>query len=329
MIVVRLSARSVAAIRLAPSLASELVAWLKIAAAGQRHPVLGDPGPAARFAMRHPDVALVATMLRGNSGYIPDLLTPKPSVDPPARILGSQLDAVRETSAETAATQLLVGRYPGQRMPTAVRRAMEAGTFARRAANGLHHFWLSALADNWTTLEAAMAADLRRRAWTGATHGIGHAVNTLHSKVRWSGDHVRIHMRYVEESDLTNSELVFSPAILGWPRIRVQVCDPANAVIVYPASEIDILGHRNRPLLAALVGSTRAKILNGLHEASTTTQLGQVHGLALSTVSHHLRVLVEAGMVTKARIGAFVHYVRTERGDELVRHSGRARRQPN
>lgn len=313
------------AIRLAPSLASEVVAWLKIAAAGQRHPLLGDPGPAARFAMRHPDVALVATMLRGNPGYVPDLLTPKPSVDPTARILGGQLDVVRETSAEVAATQLLVGRYQGHRMPTAVRRAMEAGTFARRAASGLHHFWRSALADNWTTLEAAMVADLRRRAWTGATRGIGHALNTLHPKVRWLGDQLRINVRYVEESDLTDSELVLSPAILGWPRIRVQVCDPTDAVIVYPASEIDVLGHRDRPLLATLVGSTRAKILTGLHEADTTTRLSQVHGLAPSTVSHHLRVLVEAGMVTKARDGALVHYGRTERGDELVRHSGHTR----
>jgi DNA-binding transcriptional ArsR family regulator len=323
MIVVRLSARSVAGVRLAQSPATEIAAWLRISAFGGHHPLLGDPGPSARFAMRHPDVALIATVLRGCTGYVPDFLTPKPSAGPWARTLGDQLDRVRDASCETVAAQLLVGTHPGHGVPTGVRRAMESGTLSRRAANGLHRFWRAALADNWQTLDAAMAADLRRRAWTMATNGIGHALDSLHPKLRWSGDHLRINMRYEEESDLTDAELVLSPAILGWPRIRVQVCDPGNAVIVYPAREFDVGGHRNAPLLATLVGTSRASILAGLNTPATTTQLSRAHGLAPSTVSHHLSVLVEAGMVTKARSGAVVHYQRTERGDALVRDGRR------
>jgi DNA-binding transcriptional ArsR family regulator len=320
MIVVRLSARSLAEVRLAPSPASEIVAWLRISAAERRHPLLGDPGPSARFAMRHPDVALIATMLRDCAGYVPDLLTPKPPPDPWAQILCGQLDVVRETPSEAVAAQLLLGRHPDHRMPAGVRRAMEAGSFARRAANGLQHFWRTALSDNWRTLDAAMAADLRRRAWTLATHGIGHAFGSLHSKLRWSGDHLRIDMRYEEESDLTDAELVLSPAILGWPRLRVQVCDPGNAVIVYPASAFDVGAHRDAPRLATLVGSTRARILAGLDTPSTTTQLSRAYGLAPSTISHHLSVLVKAGMVAKSRRGPVVHYGRTARGDALLGH---------
>jgi hypothetical protein len=149
MIVVRLSSRSVAAVRLAPSPASEVVAWLKTAAIGQSHPRFGDPGPCARSALSHPDVALIATMLRGVSGYVPDFLTPKPPASPWAQTLNDQLDLVRETPAPAVERQLRLGR--SQRLPSGVRQATEAGRFARRAANGLHRFWRAALADNWPT----------------------------------------------------------------------------------------------------------------------------------------------------------------------------------
>jgi len=314
MIVVRLNARSVAAVRLAPSPASEVLAWLKTVATGQSHPRFGDPGPCARAALSHPDIGLIATLLRGASGYVPDFLTPKPPAGPWERTLDRQLDVVRETPAEAVETQLLLGQYPGRRMPAAVRQEMEAGTFGRRAANGLHRFWRATLADDWRTLDTAITADLRRRAWTMATHGVGHVLEALHPKLRWTGDHLHINMRWDEESDLTDAELVLSPAILGWPRLKVQVCDPGNAVIVYPVNG----EHRGTPLLASLVGATRARILTGLDAPSTTTQLSREHGLAPSTVSHHLSVLLGAGMVARARCGAVVHYERTERGDALV-----------
>jgi DNA-binding transcriptional ArsR family regulator len=171
----------------------------------------------------------------------------------------------------------------------------------------------------WHTLDATVAADLRHQAWTMATRGVGEALDSLHPKLRWCGDHLRINMRHEERADLTNAELVLSPAVLGWPSMRVQVCDPNNAVIMYPASDVDIGTHRHRPLLATLVGSTRATILTSLHTPSTTTQLSRAHGLAPSTVSHHLKVLADAGMVAKARSGRVVHYGRTDRGDALIR----------
>lgn len=320
MIVVHLSTRSVAGVRLAPSPASEILQWLRISAAGQRHPSLGDPGPSARFAMRHPDVALTAMALQGCSGYVPDFLTPKPSDGPWPRTLGHQLDVVRETPTEAVGTQLSYGRGTGRRMPAEVSRVMDSGTLARRAANGLHQFWKAALADNWPTLDATMALDLRRRAWTMATRGIGDTLDSLHPTLRWCGDHLRINMRHEEEADLTNAELVLSPTVLGWPRMRVQVCDPYNAVITYPASEFHIGGQHHTPPLASLVGSTRATILTSLHRPSTTTALSREHGLAPSTVSHHLRVLGEAGMVAKSRGGTSVYYARTGRGDALVRN---------
>lgn len=322
MIVVRLPAAGLARVRLAPSPASELTAWLRLAADRRRHPLFGEPGPSAQFALRDPDVAMLARLLRGAAGYVPDLLTPKPPAGDWAGTLDGQLELVRHTPDDAVAAQVAFGRRSGQRIPVEVRRAVESGTFARRAANGMHSFWLAVLADDWRTLDAALEADVWRRARTMAAHGIGRMFDSLHPKVRWSGDQLRIDMRYSEVSEPAGGDLVLSPSILGWPKLRVQVCDPANAVIMYPAGHLSRGGPAPAAPVATLVGPTRAAILASLDAATTTTQLSRLHGLAPSTVSHHLTVLLRAGMAAKVRDGAVVHYARTERGDALV-HAGR------
>ena len=289
----------------------------------ERHPLFGEPGPSAQFALRDPDVAMLAWLLRGAAGYVPDLLTPKPPAGDRAATLDGQLERVRETPDDAVAVQLSFGRRPGHRFPVEVRRAVESGTFARRAANGLQSFWRAVLADDWRTVDAALEADVWRRARTMAVHGIGQMFDSLHPKVRWSDDELRIDMRYSEESDLASGDLVLSPSILGWPKLRVQICDPANAVIMYPVGMYPVRHlSRGEPApgapVATLVGPTRAAILTSLDAATTTSQLSRLHGLAPSTVSHHLSVLLRAGMAAKVRDGAVVHYARTARGDALV-----------
>jgi hypothetical protein len=51
---VELDAATVARVRVAASPLFEAVSWLAAVATGTRHPVFGDPGAAARFALREP-----------------------------------------------------------------------------------------------------------------------------------------------------------------------------------------------------------------------------------------------------------------------------------
>ncbi|MGW9629687.1 ArsR/SmtB family transcription factor [Agromyces sp. NPDC055520] len=70
--------------------------------------------------------------------------------------------------------------------------------------------------------------------------------------------------------------------------------------------------------LGALVGPARAEILLAAHDPRTTTQAAADSGLALSTASHHLRVLRESGLIASVRSGARVMHVRTPLGEALV-----------
>jgi DNA-binding transcriptional ArsR family regulator len=71
--------------------------------------------------------------------------------------------------------------------------------------------------------------------------------------------------------------------------------------------------------LAAVLTPSRAVILRSLTTPHTTTGLANALGLAPSTVSHHLRALRSAGLVTSTRQGSGVASALTERGHGLLR----------
>ena len=75
--------------------------------------------------------------------------------------------------------------------------------------------------------------------------------------------------------------------------------------------------------LAGLLGQGRARILRELGRPATSTQLAHALEISLGTVSAHLAVLRDTGVIAGARTGRNVVYRRTQRGQELL---GRARR---
>lgn len=311
MIRANLDADTLARVRLAMSPAAEATAWLELTAAGGRHPVFGDPGPAARTALADPDASLVAGVLPtiGGRAYTPDLLTPKPDGG-----LDEQLDRIAATPADAVAYQLA---GTGRPLSPAVRDAVESGTFAKRAARGVHRFWRAAIADDWMSLRATMEADLATRARTMATQGVGAMLDSLHDSVAWSRGALTIRSTWQEEFTLRGVEIVCVPAVLAWPKLSVQLCDPGDAVLGYPA-----VGVGTRPPVSRgvdrLVGTTRAALLRDLDVPRSTASLAARHQLTPPTVSYHLKVLQRSGVVVAHRDGQFVLYQRTDAGHALA-----------
>ncbi len=95
---------------------------------------------------------------------------------------------------------------------------------------------------------------------------------------------------------------------------------PWPVTVVYPARGAGTAWWRreNAGSLDRLLGATRATILDELDEAATTTGLAQRVGRAPSTVSEHLAVLRENGLVESSRVGQFISHSRTAAGDALM-----------
>lgn len=318
---VHLTGHSLGRVRLATSPASEAVTWLRLAANGGRHPIYGDPGPAARLALRHRDVALLTQVLAPGStgGYTLDLLTPKPSIGPTTGDFDRQLQVMAQTPTEAVVRQLCAGRFPRGGMPVEVRAAMEDDTFAQRMTDGLLHFWRVAFGELWAGIRTTLDADLAAKATAIGTGGIGRMLGALHAEVSWTGSHLLISSgTYQESVDLDGEELVLCPTALGWPRLAVQCCDPRDAVLVYPASGLGTQRPTPPTGLSELVGTSRAAILQDLGVARSTTELSARRQLSPATVSYHLGVLLRSGLVSRRREQRVVLYHRTGQGDAAL-----------
>jgi len=192
------------------------------------------------------------------------------------------------------------------------------------AADELEVAWQLLVAPWWSTIERLLEADVAYRGTQILSDGLEAAVNDLDPRVRWHGDRVRISGGDGHETSLDGQGLLLIPSAFGWPRV-ISPDPPWPPAIAYPARGIGALwSQSSRPpdSLGRLLGPHRARVLAGLDLPTTTTDLALQLGLAAPSVSRHLAVLVDAGLVTKQRDGRRVPYRRTALGDSLVTASG-------
>lgn len=313
MIRAHLDAASVGRIRFAPSPVFETVGWLTLAATGGRHPFWGDPGPAARFALRDRDVAATAALLAGGlqGHYMPDFSTPKPPAGAcGAACMRTQLELVRAAPVDTVDEQLARSE---------VSRSVASHRLPSRVATGLARFWREVMQDRWPRYQAVFARDLQTQMSLAASAGIGTVLASLHPSLRWTGGCLDVDKPYDEEVAYRGEELVLVPSLVAWPRVAVQLCNPADATVTYPLS--GVAGPARRPP-GALLGRGRTRVLAAAHRPLSTTQLSRQLDLSAATVSHHLRILHDAGLVRRTRHGREVHYQRTDLGQRLLDAAG-------
>ena len=99
--------------------------------------------------------------------------------------------------------------------------------------------------------------------------------------------------------------------------MRMQCCEPLFEGVLEEEGAV-----RTAVMFAALADPVRLRIVSMLAAAPEGTACGcdleDPLGLAQPTVSHHLRILREAGLVVGERRGRWVHYrVVPERLDEI------------
>ena len=314
----QLDAASVAQIRVAPSPVLEAVMWLGLTAAGARHPVYGDPGPAARFALRDPDVAAAAALTTDlvSRRYLPDFLTPKPASIAMDRVLSEQLERIRAVPAPQAHHQLVDTQWGSGTMARGMVEQVGRDALPAVVAAGVWKFWRTVLADQWSDLRRALSAWACQYGRRSAEAGIGAALDDLHPKLSWAGDAVLVDCPYEETIRFVDAELVLIPTALSLPYTSVVTDDLDDAFIAFPVRTARPLEPRRRDP-SAVLGRGRSSVLVGLSCPRTTRQLARTIGLSESAVSHHLHALADADLVRSTRRGREVVYRLTVTGHEL------------
>jgi len=120
--------------------------------------------------------------------------------------------------------------------------------------------------------------------------------------------------------DLAGNGLRLMPSAFVWPH-AVAMLDDRPPTLIYPSRGVASLfwDERGRDAtLASLIGRARSEILEAVSEPMYTSALARLLGKSPGNIADHLRVLLESGLVTRARQGRKVMYSRTALGDTLI-----------
>ena len=317
----RLAPGDVSAIRFGVSPGHELCHAVRVLQRPGEHPLQWGWLRSVRDRVPRDAFELFAVIVR-ERGYFPDFLTTTPTwdldpVDEAARL--------REVPEELMRVDLgkVVARSEGVRRDAVLRMLDDLPRARAMIADAWLELWSALLEPVWPQLERILRADIAVRARRTATDGIASTVDRLHHTVGWHEGGLRVELAlHSEVLDCRGSGIVLVPSVLGGLGCSVLTEPPAQPTLFYPAQGVTERWAADATALAdalaALLGPARAGILLSAHEARTTSHVAADAGLAVSTASHHLTVLREAGLVASRREGARMLHLRTPLGEALV-----------
>lgn len=277
----------------------------------------------ARTIARKVDSRAALALIRPR-GYMPDFLTPPPSS--PLATFEEELGLVRSTPSAQVRREMsyLLGR---RKPPEILRPFLEQ---PRRAvaelSDTLNQLWERTLEAHWPRLRALLEADLLHRSRRLTEGGPADLFEDLHPHVRFGEARLEVQAACsVDEVALDGRGLLLVPSAFAWQNPRLIIDPPWQPTLIYPARGVALLWEpgaaRTPAALAGVLGQTRASLLEALDAPVSTTDLAHRLELSPGGVSQALTSLREAGLVSGARRGRSVHYLRTPTGDRLVEAS--------
>jgi DNA-binding transcriptional ArsR family regulator len=274
---------------------------------------------ASRELVADVDVDLLRA-LQPRNAYTPDFVHPPPS---------SPLAQLDDELAEMLATpggqiRAEIGHaYRNAAVPAVLRPFIDEPDVAvARLADVIRDYWQLALAPHWQRLRNVLEGDVLYRARQIADGGASRLLADLHPEVRFEQDALIIEKPWQATRELDGRGLLFVPSAFAWPFLAAIIEPPWQPTLIYPARGVGTLwepGHAAAPqALSTLLGRRRAAVLAGVDAPRSTSELAHRLGLSTPSVSQHLAVLRDAGLVHANRVGRVVLYGRTPRGDQLL-----------
>lgn len=257
--------------------------------------------------------------LTNDSLWTPDFLTPRPWTpltrfdDELAALAQTPLDVVRDDIAEV---------HPDP----ATRPAVLTGRrdrVLRRITTALAAYWTACFEPWWPRMRAVLEADIVFRGRTIAREGLAAMFAGLSPRIRLVDDvlHVHLSSKVGFRRSTAGEGLTLAPSLFT-RNATAPISAEEPPLILYGARGAGTLWESERPAapraLAGLVGEVRARLLSVLDSPASSTELAIRLGVTTSAVNQHLRAMRDAGLLSSARHGRSVLYLRSGLGDELV-----------
>jgi DNA-binding transcriptional ArsR family regulator len=271
-----------------------------------------------------PHTSLLEPLFGGN-GYLLDLFT----LTGPASSLEEGLDALRAAPRSQLRSELEPITTHGA-LPARVRALADGDRdtlLELAAAIGAVHD--AAVAPLWSGLRAYLDAAAIASGRVLATGGVEGLLATLHPLARWRAPVLEVAWcGPPQDLDLHGRGLALIPSVFCCPRpiaLHSLADQAAPELLVFPAvrSHADLAaalapGERHGRALVALLGRTRAAVLDAVGDGCTTTELARRVGISVPSASQHAAVLRNADLLVTRRVGKSVQHSLTVLGAALL-----------
>ncbi|GAA3503335.1 winged helix-turn-helix domain-containing protein [Streptomyces prasinosporus] len=252
--------------------------------------------------------------------YFPDFLTPTEGIEGLKASLDAILAAPRQQVAKEA--NLLDGaiKSPGAaKTPKWVFR-LDESDMRSQLVSALHSYHQAVIAPHEDHINESLQAERIRHARTLLNAGTEGLLSHLTPTIRWRYPVLEI-TSYPERRDvhLNGKGLLLIPSYFCW-KDPIALADPGlPPVIVYPLHHIAAPSTDNgRQPLSALLGCTRAAILQATVIGATTTEAARRAGVSTGTATHHTTALRNAGLISSNRYANTVLHTLTPLGADLL-----------
>jgi DNA-binding transcriptional ArsR family regulator len=304
MIRLRLGVDDVARTRLA---ASGPYCELSVSAQAIQQPTSPFRGLCAASGVRLPASASHFLELVPAHGNVPDFLAPEG-----ANSLEEALDIVMSTPDRLVRNDMATLPAASPWMLDLAHGCLQT---RKELASSMRDYHDQVLMQLWPAIEHIIETDLRFRAWQLAAKGVAATVDGLHPGIRWRDGVVEVDGSLDADVELAGRGLQLSPSLWTRPAFTAHWTQPT---LVYPLGRFAWMAptatkNRGDPL-AAVLGTTRARVLHALADEHTTSGLARVLGISLASASTHAAVLRDAGLVTSRRQGQSVRHTLTKLG---------------
>jgi DNA-binding transcriptional ArsR family regulator len=257
-------------------------------------------------------------------GYSPDFLYQAPTA--PLVELEDQLRQVVQTSPDRIASEI-ASACRDTSVPALLQPFLEQ---PERAVADLVElvrvYWERAMAPHWERIRALLQGDVLYRARQAANGGARSLFADIDPTMRYADAALILNKPWDQTIELNGRGLLFVPSIFAWPGGLAVIAEgPWQPTIIYSARGSALLWEPpagGPDALAALLGSRRAAVLASLDAPRSTTELASRLDLSASSVSQHLSVLRNAGLISRHRFGQTVLYGRSTTGEMLVNRHG-------
>ncbi|AXB46480.1 DUF5937 family protein [Amycolatopsis albispora] len=312
MIELMLTATGAQRLRFAISPLEEVLGAIQVLEGVRHHPAYGPWLSTTAEHARSLPIGELRTVLSATR-YITEFLSPPPQG--PRTTVEAQLAELRRTPPEQVALELAMVDADLSALPE------DPATARDLLGDQLELAWHELIEPLWPRLHEVLTADIDHRTRRLGEGGIELAVADLHSRVKLTGGVLTVDSTTRTRHALDERGLLLLPSVFAWPKVGVILVPPWQPALLYPARGVAQLWRPAQdpdPRLVAVLGRTRALLLQVLAEPSTTTALARRLGLAPGTVSGHLRALAGAGLLAATRHGRSVRYARTRLGGDLI-----------